>query len=383
VVRLSSFPHDPFVATASVQWLHTHSLYGPVFTLMSAAIARTWAGSPGGTVLVFKLVSGLAIAAATGFAALTALRTRPDRAPLAAALVGLNPVLVIHTVGGAHVDALIAAPLAAAMALAVTRPRGVSARAIVITVLLTTACLIKASMVPALGLWVWWLGGSGSANRRRVLAAHMAVIGGLVVASTAPFVAGWHTLAPFTTLGGIEVWASPSHLMGHAARLVVGSLAGSRAGAFAAGTVEVGFLVLFAVLVRRLSHRTGRAASGGPAEAWGPALLLLALCMPFLLPWYAAWFAPFLGILADEVLLMAGAVATGILALTLVPADPFHGFSTRGVMDGVHYGAASALLIVLVIVARRVLRPGSEAEGPGDVATPASAEQEVHGEYQL
>jgi hypothetical protein len=52
-------------------------------------------------------------------------------------------------------------------------------------------------------------------------------------------------------------------------------------------------------------------------------------------------------------------------------------------MDGVHYGAASALLIVLVIVARRVLRPGSEAEGPGDVATPASAEQEVHGEYQL
>ena len=139
--KLSSFPHDPFVAITPGQWVHTHSLYGPVFTLISAAIARTGA-SPGATILAFKLLAGLAIAAATGFVALTAAKTRPERAPFAAALVGLNPVIVVHTVGGGHVDALIAAPLAAAMAIAVTRPR-----AIVITVLLTVACLVKAVIV--------------------------------------------------------------------------------------------------------------------------------------------------------------------------------------------------------------------------------------------
>ena len=66
-------------------------------------------GSAGATILAFKLLAGVAIAAATGFVAIAAARIRPERAPLAAALVGLNPVLVVHTVGGGHVDALIAA----------------------------------------------------------------------------------------------------------------------------------------------------------------------------------------------------------------------------------------------------------------------------------
>ena len=49
VATLASFPHDPFVAVASAQWHHAHSLYGPLFTLISAAIAQTWAGSTTGT----------------------------------------------------------------------------------------------------------------------------------------------------------------------------------------------------------------------------------------------------------------------------------------------------------------------------------------------
>jgi hypothetical protein len=358
VATLSSFPHDPFVAVTSTQWLHTHSPYGPVFTLVSAAIARTWAGSAGATILAFKLLTGVAIATATGFAALTAARTRLDRAPLVAALVGLNPVLVVHTVGGAHVDALIAAPLAVAMAIAVTRPRGVSARAMAITVLLTVACLVKAVIVPALALWVYWIVHTDRAHRGRILTAHLAVIAGSMLASVTPFLAGWHTLTPFASLGGVEAWASPSHLVGRAAQAIAGSFAGSSAGADAAGAVEVAFLLLCVVLVWRLARRTGASDPAAPAEAWGVALLLLALSMPFLLPWYAAWFVPFLGLLADEVLVLAGALVTGVLALTLIPADPFHGLTTPAVMNGVHYGAASVLLVVLLVVASRVLGNG-------------------------
>jgi alpha-1,6-mannosyltransferase len=365
VATLSSFPHDPFVAVTPGQWLHTHSPYGPVFTLVSAAIARTWAASAGATILAFKLLTGVAIAVATGFAALTAARKRPDRAPLAAALVGLNPVIVVHTVGGGHVDALIAAPLAGAMAIAVTRPKGASARAMAVTVLLTVACLVKAVIAPALALWLYSIVHTDRADRGRILTAHLAVIAGLIFASVTPFLAGWHTLAPFVSLGGVEAWASPSHLVGRAAQAV----RGSSASANTAGAVEAAFLLLYVALVWRLARRIGVSNSSAPVEAWGAALLLLALSMPFLLPWYAAWFVPFLGLFADGVLLLAGTLVTGVLALTLIPADPFHGLTTPAVMYGVHYGAASVLLVVLVVVAARIVGNSHAARlsrGPAD-----------------
>ena len=363
VARLASFRHDPFVAVASAQWHHTHSPYGPLFTLLSAAIARTWAGSPAATVFAFKLLTGLAIAAATGFAALAAARTRPERAPLAAALVGLNPVLVVHTVGGAHVDALIAAPLAGAAAMAVTRPRAASVSALAVTLLLAAAFLVKAVIVPALALWLWWLAYGDRAHRVRTPTAHLALVAGSLLASAIPFVAGWHTLTPYANLGGVEAWASPSHLVGRAAQAVVGSFAGSTAGTDVVVAVEAAFLLLFLVLAWRVARGTRASDPAVPAAAWGVALLLLALSMPYLLPWYAAWFAPLLGLLADEALVFAGALVTGVLALTLIPADPFHGLTSPAVMYGVHYGAASLLLVVLLVVASRVSAAGTSPTG--------------------
>jgi hypothetical protein len=243
----------------------------------------------------------------------------------------------------------------------VTRPRGASARAMAVTALLTVACLVKSAIVPALALWLWWIVQTDRAHRGRILTGHLAVIAGLMLASVTPFVASWHTLAPFATLGGVEAWASPSHLVGHAAQGIAVSFAGTSAGPDAARAVEVAFLLLFLVLAWRLARGIDVSDPAAPADAWGIALLLLALSMPYLLPWYAAWFAPFLGLFADEVLLLAGALVTGVLALTLIPADPFHGLTTPAVMDGVHYGAASVLLVVLLVVASRVLGNGRRA----------------------
>src|SRR5213078_3605565 len=103
--------------------------------------------------------------------------------------VGLNPVLVVHTVGGGHIDALIAALLAAAMAIAVRRPAGTTIRAIALTSLLVGACLLKTVVVPALVLWVCWVVRADRSHRARILTGHLAVIGGLVLASATPFVA--------------------------------------------------------------------------------------------------------------------------------------------------------------------------------------------------
>ncbi len=339
VATLASFGRDPFVTVASAQWSHGHSLYGPLFTLLSASIASTWAGSAAATILTFKLLAAAAAAAATGFAVLATKRTRPERAAFAAALVGLNPVLVVHTVGGAHVDALVAAPLAAAAAIALTRPRPTSAGALATTVLLTLACLVKTILLPALVLWLWHV----ARPRRRLVALHAGIATALTLATIAPFAAGWHTLRPLLTLGGLEAWASPSHLVAHAVQTF--------AGADGARVVEGAFLVLSILLASRYARRSDQSS---PAEQWAVTLLLLALSMPYLLPWYAAWFVPLVPLIADEALLTAGTLVSVVLALTLIPADPFHGLTSPAVMTSVHYGAATALLAVLAFVAYRV-----------------------------
>jgi alpha-1,6-mannosyltransferase len=353
LTTLSAFPHDRFVAVTSVQWLHTHSHYGPLFTLASAGLARAWAGSAAGTILAFKVLAGVSIAAATGLVALTARRIRLERAALAAALVGLNPVVVVHTVGGGHVDAMIAAPLAAACALVVTRPPGRSAHAFAITVLLTLACLVKTVMLPVVLLWFVWL---ARPRGVRTLALHLLVSAALIVAAAGAFFSASHPAAPLASLGGIESWASPSHFVARVARTLVASAAGTQAGHDARVVTEGAFLLLFAVLLWRLVRRLWDADAQPPIAEWGIALFLLALSLPYLLPWYAAWFVPFLAFFADAVLTFAGVFACIVLAFTLVPADPFHGLTTPAVMDGVHYGAAPLLLVVLFVVTAR-LRP--------------------------
>lgn len=357
LTTLSAFPHDRFVAVTSVQWLHTHSHYGPLFTLASAGLARAWAGSVDGTILAFKVLAGVSIAAATGLVALAARKIRPERAALAAALVGLNPVIVVHTVGGGHVDALIAAPLAAACALVATRPAARSVRAFAITVLITLACLVKTVMLPVLLLWFAWL---ARPRGVRALPIHLLVVAALIVATAGAFVSTSHPWAPYATLGGIEFWASPSHFVAHGAQTFVASVAGTHAAHNTRVVVESAFLLLYAVLLWRLVQRVRGVDARAPIPEWGIALFMLALSLPYLLPWYAAWFVPFLAFFEDAVLTLAGVFACVVLAFTLVPADPFHGLTTPAVMDGVHYGAAPLLLLVLIVSAARLRTPPRE-----------------------
>jgi len=358
-MSLGSFPRDAFVRVTSAQWVAHHTVYGPASTLASAAIARIWGNSPGMVIDAFKALAGIGAAVAALFSWIATRAVRPERAALAVAVVGLNPVVIVQTVGGGHVDAILAGLLVAALAIAVReRPRN-SVRAVAVTTILTLACLMKIVLAPVLALWLWRLARTLEHHRRaRVAFQHLVVIVGVSAVMLVPFAHGWRTLTPLVSVGGLESWASPAHLVAHTVQAVLQAIGGSSVGRGADLVVVGAFLVAFLALFVRIGRRSQRTA-----DSWGATLLLLALALPFLLPWYACWFLPFVGSMRDEALARIGVAVSLVLAFTLVPADPFRGFTTPGVMVFAHYVAAPVLLVLVALAARLVWRdryPGSD-----------------------
>ena len=102
-----SGPHaialDPVFPYIGAKWSYIPSVYGPVFTLLSYLLAPL---SIAASVGVYKT---LAAVASLGIVALVwnGARVRGSDPRRAAALVGLNPLLVIYGVGGGHNDLLM------------------------------------------------------------------------------------------------------------------------------------------------------------------------------------------------------------------------------------------------------------------------------------
>jgi hypothetical protein len=232
-----------------------------------------------------------------------------------------------------------------------------------VTILLACAVAVKVTIIPALVAWLAWLWWAERGDGRlRVIGMHIvataAVLGGLALI--------WPGRAEFAALPrqvGIEGWASPAHLVAGIAQTIIGNVAGSRAGrAAGAATIAlflVGYAALFVVMLRRwrrLDGENGLLDGRRAADRWGVTMLLFALCAPCLLPWYAAWFVPFAGLMFDTALVAVAGVASALLALTLIPADPPRGLSSWGVMLGVHYLVAPLMLVLLAVTVSRALR---------------------------
>ena len=370
----SAFPSDPFVAMASPAWIGTRAVYGPAFVLAGAGVARAWAGSPGATITAFKVLAGTGAALATVLAAWAAARSirhrgapaPPERSrgsvALAAAAVGLNPVIVVHTVGGGHNDAMIAACLAGALVLAGRRSH--RAASLGVTALITLASLIKVVVFPALLVWLWVLLRSSARERRAPkVALHVGVALAMTLAFSAPFLDSARAFVSLATLTSVEGWASPARLVARGARALGSAIGGSETAHVLGKVVVVGFMAFFAAaLIRFLRHRhaNGTALRADQlANTWGACMLGLALAIPYLLPWYTAWFLPFLALMSEGGLAMIGFVAVGLLALTGIPAEPGSVPGLwRDMVLAVHYGIAPIMLGLLLAWAGRVLRVG-------------------------
>ncbi len=102
---------DPVFPYIGAKWWNIPSVYGPAFTVFSYLLAPLAVGA---SVLVYKSIAAVS---SLGIVALVfnAARLRGVNPVRAAALVGLNPLLVLYGVGGGHNDLLMLLAMVAAV----------------------------------------------------------------------------------------------------------------------------------------------------------------------------------------------------------------------------------------------------------------------------
>ncbi len=262
-------PADP--AFAEVTWTEATSAYGPLFTLATYPLA--WLP----VAAAVALLKALAALSVLGVAFLTA-RVGAWRGvdPLrAAAFVALNPLVLVHVVGGAHNDALtmLLSMLAVAAVLGARELAGGAALAAAVATKLSAAFLAPFALV-------------GSPRRSPLLLGALAASAAIGLAAHLAF--GWDWLHGFGLAG--ENQSRTSHMSV--------PITFARLTDLAPGAVRLAAAVLFAALVAYLLAWTWRGGDWVRAAAWAALGLLLATA--WLLPWYLLWALPLAAISRDR-----------------------------------------------------------------------------------
>ncbi len=292
-------PHDQVIGFLG--WPYSHSAYGPLFTLPSYALAPL--GAAGG-LWALKLIAAAASLGAIALSAAAAARLGRS-ATRAAAFVGLNPVLLVLAVGGAHNDTLLILLLGLALFLtAAASPRFRAA-----AWALAGAVGIKVSA----GLVLPFLVLAPAERSRRMAVAGAALLGLLVVALVGLAGFGPHAFGFLGTVSERQRQIATHSIPAETARLFgLHGTPGWWRALFAAGFIAVLLLSLW---------RTHRGADWRVEAGWSTLALLGATA--WLLPWYAIWALPLAAVSGDRRLRAAVLLSCAYALLIHLPlADP-------------------------------------------------------------
>ncbi len=277
-------PADP--AYAEVTWTEATSAYGPLFTLLSYPLAWLPVGL---AVAVLKAVAALSV---LGIAAtVSRLAAWRGADPLrAAAFVALNPLVLVHVVGGAHNDGLtmLLATLSVAALLGARELAGGAALVAAIATKASAAFLapfaLLAPLQPPTGRK------PDTSTGVRPVGKFLAggAIAATAIAAAAWLAFGWDWLHGFGLAG--ENQSRTSHM---SIPITTARLTGLDPGA-----VRAGAALLFAAATAYLLAWTWRGGDWVRAAAWCAFALLLATS--WLLPWYVIWPLPLVAISRDR-----------------------------------------------------------------------------------
>lgn len=293
----SAFPDDPAFAYVGARWAKVPSVYGPLFTLATAPIARIAGDSPEVAAWLFKALAALAM-----IAAMVGVSRVARRPALAVIVVGWSPLLAIQAAGAGHNDAWIAAlAVGALVAVRARRPLlGGASWAL--------AALVK--WVPLLLVPLIAIAAIARARARReevrtlVLAcAGFAVATGLGVAiAFAAFGHSW--------LGAFGPLARNAHTAtGYSFAFRLGQL----------GLPDSAARVIPLVVLACAGLYILRDALRGRARI-GLAVTALVACSPLIAPWYLLWAVPLA--VTDEADTLPVIAAIGLTGALLVQGIP-------------------------------------------------------------
>ena len=337
---------SPLKENVDELWQDTPAPYGPVFLVLAARMLRltgesTWAA-----------VFGLRVLCALGVVLLLIYVPRLARHlgvnPQAATWLGvLNPLVLIHLVGGGHNDALLIGFMVMGLVLVLDGLPILGVLAISVALLVKApAGLALAFVIP---LWAQQLTGRLRLTRATLLTGATAAAAVTGISTVCGLGYGWvHALQ---TPGQVRNWLSATTTLGQFTGLL-GELFGAgdhMNGAIAAWRGAGG---LVAVLVcAALLWRSRRI---GPVVALGMGLIAVVALGPVVQPWYLLWgFVVLAAASTDPALRSLVAGGSAGLALVLMPRggplDP------RDIVEAILVGAVvagGAILLERVLASR-------------------------------
>ncbi|MGE5227319.1 MAG: hypothetical protein ACM3OO_10645 [Planctomycetaceae bacterium] len=271
-------------------WRATPSVYGPLFTWISVFMTRLLR-SPTSVISGYQALAAAAAAGTIVIVGRLLTRVRPDRAVFGVALIGLNPIVVFHVVGGGHNDMLVAFFVAAAVALLFARRELLSALA------LGLGMSVKATaVIPLLLLIVAVVANAPPERRKRLLLTYSGVVGAVWLALALPFLQTQNPTLGILEVSGHDSWMAPGQLVVRLFSGIGGLIGGdpfrgpfqmaARLGLF--GMSAVGVVMIARRVWKEPSARTPLALTA----AWGWALLIVILPSPVLFTWYLMWILP-------------------------------------------------------------------------------------------
>jgi alpha-1,6-mannosyltransferase len=277
--------------------IHAASAYGPIFTLL------TYPLSPLGVPAAFWILKVVAALSSLGVVTLVwRIAQRLGRDPVVPALaVGLNPLVLVHVVGGAHNEALT---LLITMAGVLLWVGGRPAAGVVVA---TLAAGVKASaglVVPFLVV--------GDIRRRLVPA--LAALGGVALLGVIAF--GTHALDALSLISDNQDRSSRFSAPYKTAQMLGALLPGNRLDYRDA--VRVAFALAFALVFLWLLRRTWRGLTE-PLDAIGWATFAILIASAWLVPWYILWLLPFAALSRDRRLHIATLALTAWMLAIAVP----------------------------------------------------------------
>jgi len=271
----------PSEALVDPLWLNTPVPYGPLFMQLDGTLTSVTLHHELADVLMLRLLAVVGVALMA--AAIPSLARSLGRdAAYAFTVAVLNPVTILHLVGGAHNDALMLGFLMCGLAVA---KRGRPVLGIVLCALAAAVKVPAAIGILYIG-WDWL--GTGLSVRARVRPVLTAGLVGAAVMGALSLVTGlgWSWVLNLATPGTVRSWVAPAtgagilltdtaHLVGIGVPLHA-MLSVTRVTGLALATGAGVWLLL-------------RSDRMGSLRAMGLTMLLIVALGPVVQPWYLSW----------------------------------------------------------------------------------------------